>query len=125
MNGITTQQPLRLVDGRFMRGTQEVAPEMGNREQIYLLQKAEKKLREAEENGVECTFGASNIRYTSHIRFKCGCGHGIHQYTPLCEAYDEDAIENTSNDWEGDTITCSGCGSEYKIIDGRAKLQSK
>lgn len=31
--------PLRLVDGKFMRGDVEVKPEIGNPEQIALLQK--------------------------------------------------------------------------------------
>lgn len=32
-------QPLRLVDGKFLRGDVEVKPEIGNPEQIALLQK--------------------------------------------------------------------------------------
>lgn len=31
------KQPLHLVDGRFMRGNEEEAPEIGNVEQIALL----------------------------------------------------------------------------------------
>ena len=33
------EQPFRLVDGKFMRGDVEVKPEIGNPEQIALLQK--------------------------------------------------------------------------------------
>ena len=36
-------QPLRLVDGKFMRGDVEVKPEIGNPEQIALLQKIERE----------------------------------------------------------------------------------
>ena len=39
-------QPLRLVDGQFMRGDEVVAPEIGNREQIALLQAEERRLNE-------------------------------------------------------------------------------
>lgn len=37
------ERPLRLVDGKFMRGDIEVKPEIGNPEQIALLQKIERE----------------------------------------------------------------------------------
>ena len=37
MENNTKQEPLRLVDGKFMRGGVEVAPVIGDREQIALL----------------------------------------------------------------------------------------
>lgn len=43
------QLPLRLRNGKFMRGDVEVAPEIGNREQIELLRKAEREAEEKEE----------------------------------------------------------------------------
>jgi redox-regulated HSP33 family molecular chaperone len=125
MNDSTKQQPLRLVDGKFMRGNQEVAPEIGNREQIALLQKVERKLLEAEEKGVECSCYATNIRYTSNIQFKCACGVMIQRSNALCDAYDADALENTHEDWEGEEITCTQCGTGYTIADGRAKPKTE
>ena len=42
--------PLRLVDGKFMRGDVEVKPEIGNPEQIALLQKIERERTQREKD---------------------------------------------------------------------------
>lgn len=41
MENNTKREPLRLVDGKFMRGGFVIAPVIGDREQIALLQAAE------------------------------------------------------------------------------------
>ena len=48
MENNTGKQPLRLVDGQFMRGNYVVAPVIGDREQIALLQAAERSAEERE-----------------------------------------------------------------------------
>lgn len=42
------ERPLRLVDGKFMRGDIEVKPEIGNPERIALLQKIERERTQRE-----------------------------------------------------------------------------
>ena len=44
------RMPLRLVDGKFMRGDIEVKPEIGNPEQIALLQKIERERTQQEKD---------------------------------------------------------------------------
>lgn len=72
------KQPLALVNGKFMRGGVEESPEIGNPEQIALLQKAERESSEREKRAksgklpadihVEC------IRYDAVCAFTCVCG---------------------------------------------------
>lgn len=58
-------QPLRIVNGQFMRGNNIIEPEIGNREQIVCLQAyekaAQKAAEEAETKGIECEFYATDI----------------------------------------------------------------
>ena len=44
--GDERKEPLRLVNGKFMRGNVEEKPEIGNVEQIVLLQRKEMALQE-------------------------------------------------------------------------------
>lgn len=44
------ERPLRLVNGKFMRGDIEVKPEIGNPEQIALLQKIERERTQREKD---------------------------------------------------------------------------
>lgn len=46
MENNTKREPLRLVDGKFMRGGFVVAPVIGDREQIALLQAEERAAEE-------------------------------------------------------------------------------
>lgn len=115
---------LRLCDGKFMRGDVEVAPEIGNREQIELLRKAE---REAEEKEKQAKKGSLpvfieiyDLRFKMECSFNCICGHSIAETDSLCLA---DAIyEIEDAEWEGGTIRCPKCGREYEIEGEQAKL---
>lgn len=54
----TKREPLRLVDGKFMRGGFVVAPVIGDREQIALLQAEERAAEERERQAKRGTLAA-------------------------------------------------------------------
>lgn len=119
------RQPLRIEDGRFMRGDKEVPVENGNREQIALLQAATREAerieieKEALEGNLDVELYVEDIRYNIVCDFKCVCGQEIKEkerrYTDNWE--DLDAPE-----WDGDCITCPNCGRIYQIEYVKAKL---
>lgn len=117
------EQPLRLVDGKFMRGDVEVKPEIGNPEQIALLQKIERERTQREKDAndglLDVDIYVEDIKYHVVCEFTCICGNdiqvrGVH-YT---------------NNWEelGDPvydygpIICNKCDREYEIDGLHAKL---
>lgn len=118
------RQPLRLYDGKFMRGDVEVAPEIGNREQIELLRKAEREAEEKEKQAKERSLPVSieicNLRFKMKCKFNCVCGHPIAETDSLCLADSINEIEDA--EWEGGTIRCPECGREYEIEGEQAKL---
>lgn len=121
------QCPLRIENGKFMRGKEEVSPEIGNQEQIECLQSLEREIQKREEEakcgGLKCEFYATCITYTSGIIFTCICGEYVDDCNPHCDAFDADDILDCGCDWEDNALRCSKCGREYVIKNGRAELK--
>ncbi|MCM1301983.1 MAG: hypothetical protein NC226_09715 [Bacteroides cellulosilyticus] len=116
--------PLRLVGGKFKRGNVEVAPEIGNPEQIALLQKAERKANEREQEAkageLLVDVYVKDIRYEVVCEFDCICGEELRE----CNT-------NYTDDWEeledpecddGTIVICPNCKRRYEINDNQAKL---
>lgn len=74
MENSTKKEPLRLVDGRFMRGGFVVAPVIGDREQIALLQ-AEERERRAKRGELKVNVEIEDIRYSARFTLTCVCGY--------------------------------------------------
>lgn len=112
----TIIQQLRLVDGKFMRGDVEEPIQIGNTEQISLLQKEEREMTKREQDaragklGVE--IGVEDIRYHVVCEFTCICGNKIEargvNYTDNWED-----LENPN--YEDGPIICDRCDREYEI----------
>ncbi len=75
MENNTKREPLRLVDGKFMRGGFVVAPVIGDREQIALLQAAERAAEERERRAkrgeLKVNVEIEDIRYTARFTLTC------------------------------------------------------
>ena len=114
------EQPLRLCDGKFMRGNVEVAPEIGNKEQIELLRCEERKANERErlaKNG-ELEVVCRNLR----CKFICACGHNIEDIdieALECCAIWPDGIVDAEKEV---SVICPKCGRVYEIDGVYAKL---
>lgn len=124
------QRPIRLVNGKFLRGTKEVQPEIGNVEQINLLRKMERRRRISDEGGgnIECLFSVSSIDYTSNINLKCECGNIIQAYQTCSSLRDEDVddIEGCNiENWQDEIIGCHECSRHYRVNGVRAILLSR
>ena len=119
--GDERKEPLRLVDGKFMRGNVEEKPEIGNVEQIALLQRKERELKRQEEDGMEVEANPKNIHYDVDYRFFCHCGNLIWDEECLCSADDLDELENCIDELDGVETTCEKCGRRYEIQGGFAK----
>lgn len=119
------KQPLRLVGGKFMRGNVEEAPEIGNREQIELLQSYERKVvereRQSKEEGLDVEIRAEDICYDAVCEFTCICGEEVKDEVYSCMADDYEDLEEP-DDFDGDIITCKACGRQYEIDGCHAKL---
>lgn len=119
----TKREPLRLVDGKFMRGGFVVAPVIGDREQIALLQAeeraAEERERQAKRETLAVAFDIEDIDYVACLRLKCICGHTIYE-TDRRHAYD--CFDLKSDTWGYDHVTCPKCRRQYEINDDKAKL---
>lgn len=117
------EQPLRLVDGKFMRGDVEEPAQIGNAEQIALLQKIERECtqreKDANDGRLDVDIHVEDIRYNVVCEFTCICGNEI-----------EEKGTNYTDDWEDledpvyeeGPITCDKCGREYEIDGLHAKL---
>lgn len=72
---------LRLVDGKFMRGDVEIKPEIGNPEQIALLQKIERERtqreKDANDGRLDVYIHVEDIKYKVVCEFTCICGNKI------------------------------------------------
>lgn len=123
MENNTKREPLRLVDGKFMRGGVVVAPVIGDREQIALLQAeeraAEGRERRAKRGTLDIAFDIENIEYSACLQLKCICGYTIYK-TDRRHAYD--CFDLKSDTWGYDLITCPKCRRRYEINDDTAKL---
>lgn len=123
MENNTKQEPLRLVDGKFMRGGFVVAPVIGDREQIALLQAeeraAEERERQAKRGTLAVAFDIEDIDYVACLRLKCICGHTIYETD---RRHADDYFDLKSDVWGNDLITCPKCRRRYEINDDKAKL---
>jgi hypothetical protein len=117
------ERPLRLVNGKFMRGDIEVKPEIGNPEQIALLQKIERERtqREKDANDVrlDVHIHVEDIKYEVVCEFRCICGNAI-QARGI--NYTDDWEELEYPVYEDGPIICDKCYREYEINDLHAKL---
>ena len=117
------ERPLRLVDGKFMRGEVEVKPEIGNLEQIALLQKIERECtqreKDANDGRLDVDIHVEDIEYKVVCEFTCICGNEIRargiNYTDDWEEL-EDPV------YEDGPIICDKCYREYEIDGLHAKL---
>lgn len=116
------EQPLRIENGRFMRGDVEVPAEIGNAEQIALLQSIERLADEAKTNGITCVFCAENARFEAVIYFKCVCGAMVRRTIDCSDYKIEDGEEASAEAWNGETVLCGECRCEYEIENGIARL---
>lgn len=122
------KEPLRLVGGKFFRGKLNVPVEIGNREQIALLQAHERELKELDrklaDTGLECEFFAEDVQYTSVMRFTCVCGKAVREWETQHDVVPEN-LSDIDGDWDGANIECPKCNRKYRIEDGYAKLAKK
>lgn len=117
------EQPLRLMDGKFMRGDVEVKPEIGNPEQIALLQKIERERtqrgKDANDVRLDVDIHVEDIKYQVVCEFTCICGNEIQargiNYTDVWEDLEDPVYEDGS-------IICNRCYREYEIDGLHAKL---
>lgn len=123
MENNTKKEPLRLVNGKFMRGSVEVAPVIGDREQIALLQAEERAAKKREEYAkrgtLDIDFDIKDIDYTARLRLKCICGHTI------CKTDRRNVVNYFGLEcdvWGDDVVTCPKCRRRYEINDNKAKL---
>lgn len=114
---------LRLVDGKFMRGDVEVKPEIGNPEQIALLQKIERertqRKKDANDGRLDVHIHVEDIKYEVVCEFRCICGNAI-QARGI--NYTDDWEELEYPVYEDGPIICDKCYREYEINDLHAKL---
>ena len=117
------ERPLRLVNGKFMRGDVEEKPEIGNSEQIALLRKFEQEAEKAEKAAkagkLDVAIYTEDIEYKVVCEFTCICGNAI-QARDI--NYTDDWEELESPDYEGGPIICDKCYREYEIDGLHAKL---
>ena len=115
--------PLRLVDGKSMRGDIEVKPEIGNPEQIALLQKIERERtqreKDANDGRLDVDIHVEDIKYKVVCEFRCICGNDIQargiNYTDVWEDLECPVYEDGP-------IICDKCYREYEIDGLHAKL---
>lgn len=89
----SVERPLRLVNGKFMRGDVEEKPEIGNSEQIALLRKFE---QEAEKVEKAAKAGKLDVEiYTEDIEYKVVC-----EFTCICGNKIKERDTNYTDDWE-------------------------
>lgn len=114
---------MRLVDGKSMRGDIEVKPEIGNPEQIALLQKIERERtqreKDANDGRLDVHIHVEDIKYEVVCEFRCICGNAI-QARGI--NYTDDWEELEYPVYEDGPIICDKCYREYEINDLHAKL---
>lgn len=117
------ERPLRLVNGKFMCGDIEVKPEIGNPEQIALLQKIERERtqreKDANDGRLDVHIHVEDIKYEVVCEFRCICGNAI-QARGI--NYTDDWEELEYPVYEDGPIICDKCYREYEINDLHAKL---
>ena len=117
------ERPLRLVNGKFMRGDVEEKPEIGNSEQIALLQNIERECTQREkaanDGRLDVHIHVEDIKYEVVCEFRCICGNAI-QARGI--NYTDDWEELEYRVYEDGPIICDKCYREYEINDLHAKL---
>lgn len=117
------ERPLRLVNGKFMRGDVEEKPEIGNSEQIALLRKFEQEAEKAEKAAkagkLDVAIYTEDIEYKVVCEFTCICGNKIKEKNTN---YTDDWEELECPVYEDGSIICDKCYREYEINDLHAKL---
>lgn len=103
-----TTKPLRLRDGKFYRGDEEVPLEFGNKEQIALIKKAEQYAEWLSGDGLEVD---PEITYRATVDIECICGDQVYFSEVEHEEYEQSAIDGLL----GDEATCRSCKREYVI----------
>lgn len=103
-----------------MRGSEIVAPEIGNREQIELLQRIERasiqRERDARRGELKTHCYVEDVRARLMCQFLCICGNEIKEK-------DDVWVNNLDEiDFDFDTISCPVCRRKYQITDGKARL---
>jgi transposase-like protein len=102
--------PLRLKDGKFYRGNEEVKPEFGNKEQIALIREAE---RIETMSVVMAKFESEEIiTYQGVISFKC----------PVCQT--DNRLKDTEieegdvspSDFDNTFWKCKKCSTEFEAF---------
>lgn len=114
---------LRLVNGKFMRGDVEEKVEIGNTEQIALLQKTEREMTKREQDAkagkLNVEISVKNIKYDVICEFTCICGNEIIargvNYTDVWEDLE-------APNYEDGPIICDKCDREYEIDRLHANL---
>jgi hypothetical protein len=100
--------------------------EIGNAEQIALLQKIERESRIREEDAkagkLDVNVYNENIMYDVICEFTCVCGNEIKEKNRY---YADDWEDLEDAEYEGGIITCKKCGREYEIEYRHAKLVEK
>ena len=116
------EQPLRLVDGKFMRGDVEVKPEIGNPEQIALLQNIERECtqreKDADDGRLDVYIHVEDIKYKVVCEFTCLCGNKIQARGITSTDVWEDLKDPV---YEDGPIICNKCHREYEIDGLHAK----
>lgn len=115
--------PLRLVNGKFMRGDVEEKPEIGNSEQIALLQNIERECTQREkaanDGRLDVHIHVEDIKYEVVCEFRCICGNAIQargiNYTDVWEDLECPVYEDGP-------IICDKCYRKYEIDGLYAKL---
>ena len=117
------ERPVRLVNGKFMRGDVEEKPEIGNSEQIALLQNIERECTQREkaanDGRLDVHIHVEDIKYEVVCEFRCICGNAI-QARGI--NYTDDWEELEYPVYEDGPIICDKCYREYEINDLHAKL---
>ena len=107
-------KPLKLVNGKFYRGDVEVPPEIGNKEQIRLLQAELKKYEAAEGQGsISGTVDSEEIiTYYPIIKFEC----------PRCKTKNSVHMEDETSEYTFDSsdvehydVECTKCNLDLVI----------
>lgn len=98
---------LRLENGKFYRGSEEVPVEIGNLEQIELLKEQNKYAVQFAGKGLQANV---DISVTAYSKFKCVCGK--HLYFEVVECNTNDEAEEELHLQKQD---CVGCGRKYII----------
>jgi DNA-directed RNA polymerase subunit M/transcription elongation factor TFIIS len=105
---------LRLVNGKFYRGNEEVKPEFGNSEMIQLLREAETRYDAGYVTGT--VHNEEKTTYTGSIHFKC----------PKCNSDEVYEFDDEQEDWHFDgndykdaVIECGSCNTEFTVVHTR------